>query len=72
MHLILMEFNQKLKTIMRGDESYSQDSCSTGPRKRTKYAKISLKAKLVFYEKVLHQSGNLKEVNDILHRSPKN
>ena len=56
---------------MRGDESYSQESGSSGGRKRTKYAKISLKAKLVFYEKVLHQSGNLREVSNMLHRLQK-
>ena len=40
--------------------------------KRDKYSKISLKCKLIFFEKVIHQQQNIKDVLPISPRSPLN
>ena len=40
--------------------------------KRNKYHKISLKSKIVFFQKVIHEQADLREVILFLPRSPKN
>ena len=40
--------------------------------KREKYAKVSLKTKIIFFQKVVHEQGDLREVVYRLDRFPKN